>query len=265
MPRNNTISSLPKKYFGSLLFVFFVFSLLSHYEAQRPFEWLASQFGHEQLYLAIGVVVICSVFIIGLRLWRGLLSNSRIKELTPYWIYIIALLGLCYFTIMPYKTEAMHFFQYAIMGFLSYGLLRNAFGAVNLAFFFGFIDELFQYTWGQSVYLDFNDIILNFVGSFIGVLLYISFNRSAFDPRWNKLYLLNLLTGSFLVLGLLTGLICFFSDGDCPLYLCEWDSSRLGSDFWDSAWDHPWHRVRPIPGSLAIIFLPLTSWFLNKQ
>ena len=258
------IFGLSKNKFGILLISFFLFSLLTHYEAQLPFEWLAKKFGHQKLYFVIGLSVVGTLFFIGLRLYSRLLSNSHLRKLIAFWIYIISLLFLCYFTIMPYKTEAMHFFQYGIMGFLSYGLIRNAFAAVNLSFFFGFIDELLQYTIGNSVYLDFNDIILNFVGSFIGVLLFISFDRVSDDNKWNKLYWLNLVTGGFLLIGLSTGLICFFSDDYCLLYLCEWDSTRLSNEFWDYTWENPWHRIRAIPGSLTIILLPLTAWFLNK-
>ncbi len=247
------------------LFTFFLFSLVAHYKAQVPFELFAQQYGISTLYIIIGI----GMGSLGIGLIYFLVNHAKQVHLSiafkAHWLFILSLAILCYFTIMPYKTEAMHFIQYGIMGILCLRVLNNPVAAVHASFFLGIIDELVQYLFGSGVYFDFNDVVLNYVGSFLGVLMWISFISIEFRQGFRWMSGLNIVFGGLLFVGLLTGVVCFFNDGKCPLYLCTWGSDRLQSvDFWDYAWETPWHRIRPLPGALIIALLPLTAQQLNK-
>lgn len=94
-----------------------------------------------------------------------------------YWGVIMIFSYIGYYILMPYKSEGIHFLQYAIFGYLFYAWLKDAWVALNFSYLFGIIDELYQYIFGGSIYIDFNDFILNFLGSAIGILLYSTYNK----------------------------------------------------------------------------------------
>ena len=76
--------------------------------------------------------------------------------------------------IMVVNVEIIHIAQYCVMAILIYPLLRN-FNLVMLsATLLGALDEAYQYWYlfpEKSDYFDFNDVIINFLGVLLGLII----------------------------------------------------------------------------------------------
>lgn len=72
------------------------------------------------------------------------------------------------------NIERIHFLQYAILSFVILFVVDNDDFALVLCLLLGFFDEFMQYiTYPQyTKYLDFNDVVLNLVASFLGIILF---------------------------------------------------------------------------------------------
>ena len=100
------------------------------------------------------------------------------------------------------------------------------FTALNLSFLLGIIDELFQFIIGWSAYLDFNDMVFNFCGSFVGILILLTFSKESYKsinpPNfYNPFYVMNFLFGISLLIGIITNQVFFFSDQNGSMLTVE--------------------------------------------
>ena len=90
------------------------------------------------------------------------------------------------------STERIHYFQYAVLAWLTAWVVdpqreRWPFGAILLfCTLVGMADEIYQYTHetlDYSDYLDFNDFLLNLLGAAAGLLLYYGFRAAPCSAR----------------------------------------------------------------------------------
>ncbi|MFK5986690.1 MAG: VanZ family protein [Pseudomonadota bacterium] len=106
------------------------------------------------------------------------------------WIFLLAIISLINLYLLATPLENIHFVQYAIIAILFIWAIRPAYNNdfnselaiiaktlfwVTLA---GIVDEFMQYLWitaSYSKHLDFNDFLLNLMGTIAGLLSYYSF------------------------------------------------------------------------------------------
>ena len=90
-----------------------------------------------------------------------------------YLIGTLLITAACVPTLIVVNSEFIHFFQYALLSFLLLPLLQSYWLALVVGTILGIIDEWIQYTIisaGRTQYFDFNDVVLNLLGSAIGLI-----------------------------------------------------------------------------------------------
>ena len=178
----------------------------------------------------------------------------------------LGLFLMAYFVLMPYKSEFMHFPQYALIALLLVTLVRNFFSTLCLGALLGFMDEGYQFIGLHKLYFDFNDVILNIIGTACGLMIALVFwpvsKTEEIKSRWSiwSWYIL-LLT---VLLLFITGTVHFFVD-EGPWHWHRNIASAFGFDFWViSTGLPPWHLVTPYEGVLWLALLPLFYWPLHR-
>ena len=172
-------------------------------------------------------------------------------------------------TLMPYKSEGMHFVQYGIGGMLSLLAFRNLFTALTFSYLFGIIDETFQVYVLDGLYLDFNDMILNFWGSLLGVMVMsIYFNWQVSTKRsWLREYFFLgtwIYAGIFGIMWVLEICTHYRDDGGW-IHFLNHDRNLYDPSFWYQViWGDKWHQLRPFPGFVLILLTPMLFLFLRK-
>ena len=256
-----------------LIIIYFGLCLLLHEEAEKPFEWFVKNFGNANLSLLLNIVFGISVLLLIFYVLKKLVEHPQRMRMLIFWLVALIFSYIGYYTLMPYKSEGIHFVQYCIMGYLCYHVLGKSWPALMLAYVLGVSDELYQYIWGGSVYLDFNDMVLNFLGSFLGILLYSTMNPASiisgsdlqWRPGWSMCILIVCCSLGFAVLHY-SGLVCIYADDGCNISLIKWDRGRLSYDFWDCTdWGKCWHRIKVWEGIIVLPVLALVSFIsFNK-
>ena len=254
----------------SIILVFFACCLLFHEQVELPFEWFVREYSNKQLSDLLNVFFALFTFLVLVVSYKKLKHHQDRKSMLLYWGVIMIFSYAGYYVLMAYKSEGIHFLQYAIFGYLFYAWLKDAWIAFNLSYLFGILDELYQYVIGESIYLDFNDFILNFLGSAIGILLFATFEKGVvIDIKKSNsykgwyIYAVVVLFTSIIAIGYLSNVICLYSDDGCSYSLIKWERGGLNTDFWDGTnWGKYWHRVKFWEGLALTSILPLCLFYL---
>lgn len=250
-----------------ILSTIYVCGVLSHDLVSKPFIWFKDQTSIQTLsivmYGAMGALVV-TAGTRGYSLWK---NHAFRRILSNYWLLTFGLAILANFTIMPYKVELIHFLQYALIGFLIVPLVKNLSTALYLGIWLGCVDELYQYVGLVKLYFDYNDVILNIIGTAFGVLIawsVLPVRRSA-SPQEHRVPFYAWV-GFHILTAILffSGVIKFFIDQGYPY----WYRNPL-KDYPDFFWQlrsniaGPWHLITPYEGILWVILLPLLYWPLR--
>jgi hypothetical protein len=157
---------------GALALVYAAVSIAAHERVNQAVRALQQAAGPDlfrfaAVALGAGVVTALAVAIAGA-------SAPRRRFLAAgfaLWLVAAALAWRYLFTVV---SEAIHYPQYALLTILLFPLTGRIGAAMLAANFVGFLDEANQYfvlhpDWG--IYLDWNDIVMNALGTLLGGLL----------------------------------------------------------------------------------------------
>lgn len=176
---------------------------------------------------------------------------------------------LAYRWLFAVNSEAIHFLQYSILACLVFPLVGRMGETVIWSTLLGGLDESVQY-WvlhgGWDVYLDFNDFILNLLGSGIGVLILAATLGFGPEPPARSSYTFRQFLRSpafFALTVVIIAIGALFAAGQMTLYKNP-DSSpwlvlrRIGPPvvFWSRPeWGHAYHVL--MPGEAAALMAGL--------
>ena len=264
-----SIRSIGKTKWLFLALAYFIANILFHTIAEKPFFWFVEQFGQVTLkyvmsgilFLLLGIIVMKTLPLISKH------SHKSILISTLAWACLGSVIGYCF--LMPYKSEGMHFVQYGIGGIVSLFAFRNIFSALTFSYFFGILDETYQVYVMGSLYLDFNDMVLNFWGSLLGVTLTsIFFKWQSSDMNsWSRQYFFIscLVYVIFFGITYMLGICTHYQDDGGWFHLLNHDRNAYNPSFWyQVAWGDIWHQFRPLPGFILILLLPSLFGYLRK-
>jgi len=197
----------------------------------------------------------------GLLLWLG-------------WSFIIIIINL-YLLATP--IENIHFVQYGILSALILWSLNNTpmpgQWLIPKVLFWttlaGITDEILQYTWitaSYSDYMDFNDFLLNMMGSIGGILFYNGFQVLKTSPlslfetlrslEAKVTYLISILSAIFFTL--------FYSSKQSAILLLERKANIFGS--WQPNFSQgQFYVLTPLEGILLLLLLSLSFLLLNSK
>jgi VanZ family protein len=183
--------------------------------AAWAFQTLGQQRG--EMYCVIGV---SSIFLLafawlGRRIWQSAQLDADKRALAraelQLWLargfiwVLVALLAER--ALVALRSELYHYVQYATITFLIYSALRRPAVVMVLGTLLGMVDELHQlitlYHEHPSISFDWNDALLNLIGSSGGVLVGLLVFKSPEQNKVNRPLLL------FCALGALAGALCY--------------------------------------------------------
>ncbi len=122
-------------------------------------------------------------------LWRTVRRHPRRRLLAIHWLFVLLLIVASYNTLFCMNSELVHFPQFAILAVLLCPITGRCGETVFWAGLLGAIDEAYQYWWlsrHRPIYYDFNDVVLNFLGALLGVLLVLTFAPAAADAHHRR-------------------------------------------------------------------------------
>ena len=244
-----------------------------HNDASKPFYWMVKKLGHDAFHQYLNLFYLIILGFILFQIIKKINNHDDKINIIKYGSFTLLCIFVAYMTLMPYRSEGMHFIQYGILGILVLPLSPNLFFAITLSTLIGYIDEYYQYFVFKRFYLDFNDLMLNVFASANGVILgYIYFNKELFKDQSFKLksvlimpYIGILLLALFIVIGLLIGKFSIFKEtGAYPLFRI--DPENFNPSFWyHTGFGNDWHQIRPISGLILMCAIPLIYLGFDKQ
>lgn len=249
----------------ALVVVYVVVSIVLHRPVGDVVLALRDAVGVPLFATGVTVLGVAVVVLVLLLLQRRL--RDRDPVVMPLVLGVLLLQVAVYVTLVGYHSEVVHFPQYALLAVPIYALNRRFGSTIVWVTLAGAADELVQYASGMSLYLDFNDIVLNAVGGAFGLALVVLAGVSRDDgprPTWPELLRAPAAIAAASVVGLTVaawvgGLVDFYLVGgiaDAPIVL----SRRDRPPEW---WLHPangksFHILRPLP---ALALLTAVAWF----
>ena len=241
---------------------FFISNIFLHQYASRFFEWWVGKWGQLHLKYVMSTLLIALMVVLGFILFKKIKRHKYRAVILKYLGIVIVLSIIAFNMLMPYKSEATHFIQYGIGGILSLLAFRNAFVAISFAYAWGIIDESFQRWVMDGMYLDFNDMLLNFIGSSYGVILTLIFfklEKVQTTPHILNVYYIG-------IIFFFITLYVMYLTGICPMYeVIDGDFCFMNHDievydpsFWYTvSWGDKWHQIRTFPGMVLISLFPM--------
>jgi hypothetical protein len=128
-------------------------------------------------YLAYFFIVILLVFVAYISF--NIYKSKRITLNICLVAGISILMILAFRILMTYSIEAIHFVEYALLAIILFPLFRSYGETVFWVVILGMFDELFQYFFlvTNFDYFDFNDNVLNLLGTGAGAIIVFIFNE----------------------------------------------------------------------------------------
>ncbi|MEJ2696143.1 MAG: hypothetical protein P8013_05805 [Candidatus Sulfobium sp.] len=149
---------------------------LGHLKVSGFFDWLKEQltFGvYDSMMRDLGAVLL---LLLSLVLLHHIRKDKRRRTMgIVWWLFTAGLIVGSYEALIVFSVETIHFVQYALLAIPVFALTMSFGETVGWVTLMGALDEAYQYfvlyAGNRTVYLDFNDIILNLVGAGTGVLM----------------------------------------------------------------------------------------------
>jgi hypothetical protein len=175
-----------------------------------------------------------------------------------------------YKLLIVFNVEMIHYPQYAIPTVLIFALVMNYRKTVFWTTFIGALDEAYQalviYRGNNSIYFDFNDIILNLVGAGIGVALIYTLTemgglRSEGSHKSGRKFMLPVFSTAALILIAAiflhrSGLMQFYPGAKSVGALIDLSRKSASAGFWTvPAVGKLYHILTPTEGLLSIAAL----------
>lgn len=250
-----------------IILLVYVIGVLGHDFFTVPFDWFRDHTSMRVLSMVMYAVIIILFGGLSISIYRSWLQHKHRHLLRSLGLMTLFFAVLANFTIMPFKAELVHFIQYALIGFLLVPLFKNFLTSIYVGIILGFFDEFYQFAGLSKLYFDYNDVVLNTIGSALGVVS--AFAAVPVEKRkFTNLYAwpMWIWTASHLLTGLffLIGVIKFFKEQGFPY----WYRTAI-KDYPDMFWQvpssiaGPWHLITPYEGVLIAIGLPCIYWPLR--
>ncbi len=243
-----------------------------------PHEWFGSLIvdlfaNFSRTTYQIAMLIIAVIFILAYLIFLfGLLKRNLNFLSISTLIILLALTVLSYPILIIHYVEAIHFLQYAILGFLLFPLFRNYYKVLFWGLVLSFIDEGYQYFIldpEATQHFDFNDVLLNQLGIVYGVFpVALKGNMPMFNKRLN----INSIVPEIIMTGVITTvviLLCnydvlsIYPDKEIPFNIVK----RLPQSFWTHIkhLDINYHIVMPFEGLvLVLVFYIYFSLSLSR-
>jgi len=161
-----------------IAFIYYTIVVTTHKQVGRfVAQNLDKPLGRDNYNLLVIVVgVSMLILVIGLlqKPFRKLLDSIEKKKVLIYLSLLIALIIAAVNIIMVVNVEIIHIAQYCVMAILIFPLVRSFNLTMVISTILGALDEAYQYWYlfpEKSDYYDFNDVIINFLGVILGLII----------------------------------------------------------------------------------------------
>jgi len=245
--------------------------ILFHREVSAIFDWLSEKLSFKVynnliFLISLMVFVICGVFVL-MRIVKG---ERRCLKII-YWMFTVFLVVISYQMLVVFNVENIHFPQYAVLVFPVFALFKHFGATVFWVTLSGGFDEMYQYFVllrnNNTVYLDFNDIVLNVIGAGVGVALIYTLSdlkseSFAFHEnsswKWNK-FIMFTATACILFGGTslyAAGILRFYPEANAPNALIVLSRIPAPTQFWTiPTHGKPFHIFHPVEGMFVSAIL----------
>lgn len=202
--------------------------ILLHKQVNECFDWLRTKLTfriYDTVLLYVGIIITV-VFII--LLFKKIINGKQKQQKLLFMLFTIFLMIIAHRMMMVFSIELIHYPQYLIPAIPIFALVRRFDETIYWTTFIGAIDEANQYFVlyrdNNTVYLDYNDMLMNLVGAGIGVfLVYALSDENEFlkfhvrhIKKWRKAIIWSI-TGLILLSGAvlyMTGMMRFYPGAD---------------------------------------------------
>ncbi|MCF8230124.1 MAG: hypothetical protein K9G58_10580 [Bacteroidales bacterium] len=249
-----------KTYAAIILLLYYLLVVLPHEWFGKQITAVFDEVGRETYQAVMLGIALLFILLYFVAIRKLLIKRKDVISYVSLLVLLI-LTVISYPLIIIHYIEAIHFLQYAILGFLLFPLLRNYYQAIFWGLMLGFLDEGYQHFYldPKSPYFDFNDIVLNQIGLAWG-LLPIAFNakskslREMQDWRSRIPIFATILTITLCIVILIkTNVLSILPDPAHPLNLIK----EPPKAFWTSIshLDVRYHIIMPLEGLIVIAIL----------
>lgn len=252
----------------AIAILFYLLVVLPHEQVGKVIAWIFD--GHMTRHdynLTIAAASVAGLLGYGYLLVKKTRQDSALRDhIALYLLATVVLSVACFKLLIIINIEVVHFVQYAAVAILVFPLVRRYGETVLWCTLLGALDEAWQYFYlapHRTNYYDFNDVIINLLGSVYGLLLVRAASPAFAAPVraqfWKSppLYAALGLIGLVLV-AMQLGLMCLYAPAYGRMRL--WSLIREPQEgFWTTV--HPqvtFHVVQPIEG---LVVLGLLLWF----
>lgn len=166
------------------------------------------------LVIVLGASLFVATLLLLQKNFRTILSSLEKRRILLYLLSLVVIIIIAINVIMVVNVEIIHILQYCLMAIILYPLLRNFNTVMIITTILGAIDEAYQYWYlfpEKSDYFDFNDVIINFLGVILGLIILRSqgFKNAVSDKKWymSVVFYIILSISLFTIIGFLTGFI----------------------------------------------------------
>jgi len=204
---------------------------------------------------------------------RNIIIREWRRMIIFYLFFSLVFVVLSFEIIIIHNIEIIHFAQYAGIAILLFPILRRFGDTVFWATILGFFDEAYQYLYLKpdgTDYFDFNDVILNVIGTGLGLILIFSNGFQIYRLELRKWYksVSNISAMVFII-----GICVLFFASVIQLYPSDAISENhfilvkvKDVGFWRFV--NPtigrFHVVRPLEGTIIIIILMMFYFTMDR-
>jgi len=270
--------SFLRKYSWLTGFAVLLYSIAVTLPHEKVQDWLAvavvKPIGLRAFYLTMASLALSALALAGFVFARRLPRHPARSGLVTYGVLTLILVLLSWRFLSVNNSELVHFPQYALTGFVLMALTLTVTETLSWVTLLGGLDEAYQYavihaTWGNPY--DFNDVVLDFMGGAIGVLLCILWldvrPRVRAGWYWKPGILLLGLVVTVGALMLLTNHAVVYEDKQRTDYWFALSrQTPMGFWFFDATWGpRTIHAIAPLEGPLVILgLLAIYSWLDSR-
>ena len=251
---------------------YFFAVVLPHEQVQVFVAWLFRNMPREkyqEIIFFTGIGLFC-LFLIVLG-WLAV-KNRRVKETLVYSGITLILLAAAVHILIIHNFEMIHFPQYIFLAILIFPLVMRYGETVFWTAMLGAVDEAYQYFYlapERTAYFDFNDIILNLLGSALGVLLLFScgIRSRVYDfKKWyaSPVFRVLAVLGIGITLLFQTAILDVYRPAEGEKPWMELVKTRAVG-FWEYIphLKDKFHIVRPLEGIILIVVLLLLYYTMD--
>jgi len=166
------------------------------------------------LVIALGTLLFVGTILLLQKNFRTSLNAIEKRRILFYLSSLILLIVAAVNVIMVVNVEIIHILQYCVMALILFPIIRDFNTVMICTTLLGALDEAYQYWYlfpEKSDYFDFNDVIINFLGVILGLIILRSqgFKSTLKEKAWYKTTTFYIIFSVVLLtlIGLYTGLI----------------------------------------------------------